>query len=397
MLLKNGMFIVLVVSFLLLPALFAANILIPGKKEQLKKNLETGSAFSISQKDYDTIKLNESQTCIVNAYSTDLGTPSDLIGYQNNKFGIYIYAEEDYVELAGDLVNSNGGDWGYVLIPINVKDYDGTKWKRIFALLNKKHLIPILQLWDLSKEDEDGQIKESARFLNSLDWPIEKRYISVFNEPNDSKFWRGKADPADYAKVLDETISIFKKENPNFFMLNGAFNASANTGEGYIDEAAFLLQMDKAVPGIFTKLDGWASHPYPQPNFSGSVYDAGRNSIRAYEWELNLLNLYFGVRDRPVFITETGWAHSEGGTTDPTYLDKFKTAQNYASAFTKVWLKDPKVVAVTPFTIRYSPPYDHFSWVDKGEKFYPQYKAVQNLNKVTGKPPYLYKKEVVCN
>ena len=37
---------------------------------------------------------------------------------RNNKFGLYIYAENrDFMELAQQLVNSNGGDWGYVLIP----------------------------------------------------------------------------------------------------------------------------------------------------------------------------------------------------------------------------------------------------------------------------------------
>ena len=350
----------------------------------------------VSQDSFTQVAFNRSDVCISTSYNTDLGDVKDIIGYQNNKFGLYIYAEEDFVELAGDLVNSSGGDWGYVLLPINVRDYDGGKWKKIFGKLNEKHLIPILQLWDLSEDDEEGQLKECAQFLNSLNWPIKNRYISVFNEPNDSEFWKGKADPLEYAEILDKPISVFKDQSEDFFMLNGAFNSSARTGGGYIDEKNFLLAMDNAVPGIFGRLDGWASHPYPQPEFRGSPYSEGRDSIKAYEWELDLLDELFGVRNLPVFITETGWAHSEGESYNDNFLSQDIVASYFVRAFTEIWGPDTRVVAVTPFTIRYDPPFDHFSWIDVDEDFYPQFRAVQSLPKIEGKPPFLIKKEVVC-
>ncbi|MFH1955493.1 MAG: hypothetical protein ABIJ36_01095 [Patescibacteria group bacterium] len=350
----------------------------------------------VSQINYSKIKFEGSKTCVSTSYNTNLGNVQDIIGYQNNKFGLYIYAEEDYVELAGDLVNSNGGDWGYVLIPINVRDYDGGKWREVFRKLNEKHLIPILQLWDLSKEDEEGQLKECAQLLDSLEWPIKKRFVSVFNEPNDSRFWREGADPSEYAEVLDKTIAIFKNQNENFFMLNGAFNSSARNGDGYIDEEEFIIAMNKAVPGIFNKLDGWASHPYPQPAYRGSPFSIGRDSIKAYDWDLNLLNKLFGVNNLPVFITETGWAHREGIIYNDNFLSQDVVASYFVKAFKEVWGPDTRVVAVTPFTIRYNPPFDHFSWIDFNENFYPQFRAVQSLPKIKGLPPYLIKKEVVC-
>ncbi|MFH1566020.1 MAG: hypothetical protein ABIB98_02350 [bacterium] len=350
----------------------------------------------ISQNDNLEIEFEKSNICISESYNNNLGDVQNIIGWQNNKFGLYIYAEEDFIELAGDLVNSNGGDWGYVLIPINVKDYDGGKWKKIFRKLNEKHLIPILQLWDLSKEDEEGQLKESAQFLDSLEWPIEKRFISVFNEPNDSRFWRGKANASEYAEILDKTIAIFKSQNPNFFMLNGAFNASARNGNEYIDEKDFLVDMNKSIPGIFSKLDGWASHSYPQPNYKGGPYEQGRDSIKAYEWELDLLNELFGVKGLPVFITETGWAHAEGEIHNSTFLSQDVVASYFVRAFKEVWGQDNQVVAVTPFTIRYNSPFDYFSWIDGEENFYPQFRAIQSLPKNKGMPPYLIKKEVVC-
>jgi hypothetical protein len=89
----------------------------------------------------------------------------DIIGYQNNKVGLYIYAEVDeFHEKADEMVNSNGGDWGYVLVPYNVKDYDIERWGKLFAKLNDKHLIPIIQLWDLDLDDAQKKEKQIQRF-----------------------------------------------------------------------------------------------------------------------------------------------------------------------------------------------------------------------------------------
>jgi len=323
------------------------------------------------------------------------------IGYQNNKVGVYIYAEvEEFTDLADKLINSNGGDWGYALIPYNVKDYNETRWNKLFKNLREKHIIPIIQLWDLElkqKNKREDQINDSAKFLNKLDWPIKQRYVTVYNEVNDKKFWGGKIDPKQYAKILNQTIDRLKQENKDFFVMNGAFNASARTNWEYLDEKDYLKQMNKTVPGIFKKLDGWASHPYPQPNFTGSPKDSGRDSIRAYEWELSLLRRYgVDTKNLPVFITETGWPHKEGAKENKHYLNQYQVADNIKYAYENVWLKDDRVVAITPFTIRYNPPYDNWSWITINNNPYPQFKAVQNIKKTKGKPPVVtkYKNQV---
>ena len=332
-----------------------------------------------------------------------------IIGYQNNKVGIYIYAEvKDYVDLAEELANSNGGDWGYVLLPYNVKDYNSEKWFQLFELLKEKQLIPIVQLYDIETEDEekiDEQIKLSSEFLNTLPWPIENRFVSVYNEPNDRNFWKGKVDPEGYAVILNKTINKLKALDNDFFIMNAAFNASARTGKDHLDEREFLQRMDKQVPGILKKLDGWASHSYPQPNFSGKPDSTGRDSIRAYEWELSYLKNNFGIDDLPVFITETGWAHKEGysddeeGDNNSYKYNKYQVADNMKYAFEKVWLPDDKVVAVTPFTIRFNPPHDHFSWITEDGNPMPQFDAVKSIEKVKGKPPivnYIKSEGVEC-
>lgn len=310
---------------------------------------------------------------------------------KNNKFGIYVYAENsDYFEIAQKLVNSNGGDWGYVLIPFNIKDRDITKWGRVFGQLREKHLIPIVQLWDVDPSNYEEDTKKAADFLDTFIWPVRSRYISVYNEPNDAKFWKGKVDPANYAEVLDFTIREFKDENQDFFIINGALNASASDTAESMDAEEFMKLMNDAVPGIFDKLDGWASHSYPQPNFSGSPDDDGRWSIRAYAAELDYLKNSLGVKkDLPVFITETGWAHAEGENYNFSYLSVSEVSKNFKKAFEKVWLKDDRVMAVTPFTIWYEPPFDHFSWINKDKVPYEHYEVVKSIKKVQGNPARL--------
>lgn len=314
---------------------------------------------------------------------------------ENNKVGLYIYAENrNFMELAQSLVNSNGGDWGYVLLPYNVKDTDYSKWSDVFDRLSNKHLIPIIQLWDVDLDDYKDQTEEAAKFMDSFMWPIKERYISVYNEPNDDKFWYGKADPAEYARVLDYTINAFKKENSSFFIFNGALNVSASSGDGYIDAFDFMRAMDEEVPDIFKKLDGWASHSYPQPNFSGNPHASGRNSIRAYEEELDFLKNEFNVRkDLPVFITETGWAHAEGLDYNASFHPVDKVAEFFRVAYDKYWLPDDRVRAVIPFTILYAPPFDHFSWINTDNIPYEHYEAVKSIKKVAGTPRFLVEKE----
>lgn len=307
----------------------------------------------------------------------------------NNKFGLYIYAEDrDFFEIAQELVNSNGGEWGYVLIPYNMDDRDVDKWNRVFGQLINKQLIPIIQLWKLDKDSYKEQTEEVAEFLNRFVWPIKQRYISVYNEPNDADFWYGEVNPEEYAKILDYTINTFKRTNRDYFMLNGAFNISASKGYSTMDAFEYMKRMDEEIPGIFSKLDGWASHPYPQPNFSGSPQNEGRWSIKAYEKELEFLRNDLDIqKDLPVFITETGWAHAEGQNYNSSYFTVDEIADYFEEAYKEVWLKDERVRAVTPFTIRYNPPYDHFSWINEDKVPYRHYEKVQEMEKEKGDPP----------
>ena len=176
-------------------------------------------------------------------------------------------------------------------------------------------------------------------------------------------------------------------------MMNGAFNVSASNTHETIDSFYYMQKMNEEIPGIFNKLDAWAAHPYPQPNFSGNPLSKGRWGIRAYEDELNFLKNKLGVtKELPVFITETGWAHREGKIEDKSFLTESQVAENYKIAYEEVWLKDERVRAVMPFTIKYNPPFDHFSWIKEDyESTYKQFETVKSIPKIAGNPPSLIK------
>lgn len=339
---------------------------------------------------------------------------TNRINFPNNKFGVYIFDTESDIDLAAQLVNSNGGNWGWVLIPMLINERNDQKWNSLFTKMLDVHLIPVIQLSLVSGQiPTDDQIDGVAKFLGGLGWPTKLRFITVFNEVNASEYWGGKIDPEGYAKVLNHVVDSFKSQSQEFFIMNGAFNASARTGSlevgclaktdmgassCYLSEIAYLRQMNTAVPGIFGKLDGWASHTYPFPGYQGtpsdtrvsgeSDYEAGRNTIRSYQFELKVLRDNFGI-SLPVFITETGWPHKEGNTdpnTSKSWYDQNTVAGFYRQAFTNIFLPDDRVVAVMPFILRSDSP-SNFAFVSgSGEKF-PQWNAIVDLKKTAGAPP----------
>src|SRR4030042_1329311 len=68
----------------------------------------------------------------------------DPLTVPNNKYGIHIIDEND-LENAAALVNSSGGDWGYVTLVITEQDRSSDKWTGIFDTMKNYHLIPLIR------------------------------------------------------------------------------------------------------------------------------------------------------------------------------------------------------------------------------------------------------------
>ena len=307
----------------------------------------------------------------------------DPASVPNNKVGIHILFPSE-IDAAAHLINSTGGDWGYVTIPIAVTDLNLTKWQAFMDKARVDHVIPIIRLatsddyfntssWN---KPTDLDVLEFANFLNSLTWPTQNRYVVIFNEPNRDDEWGGKLNPSEYAQMLSYAVTIFKSKNPDFFIISaGMDNAAANSPLSE-NEYNFLYQMNQAVPGIFNQIDGIGSHSYPNPAFSGAPNDTSSESIDSFFHEENLIS-EFTNKKLPVFITETGW--------DQTKVPKDIVAQYFPYAFKNVW-NDSNVIAVTPFLLEAGSPFAQFSILNSDGSESIVSKAIFNMPKIAGKP-----------
>jgi hypothetical protein len=318
--------------------------------------------------------------------------PQNIFG-EGNKFGIHILEPTDLPK-AAELVNSNGGDWGWVTVVIREDDLNFQKWQEFMDFCREKHLVPLIRLATRQEKDfwttpSPSDSQKWLDFLNRLNWPIKDQYIIIFNEPNHAKEWGGKISPEEYAKVLATFAEKFHQVNPNFKILNAGFDLAAPNSKTTMDVFRFWQKMEKTVPGIFNQLDGWASHSYPNHGFRGKPTDSGRTSIRGYQWELATLKKYFNLKkDLPVFITETGWVKENLKRRKSQSISPEIVANYFKIAFENLWLKDERIVAVTPFVLNYpQPPFTEFSWLDENGNPYPQYQTIQNLPKPSWWPP----------
>ncbi len=311
----------------------------------------------------------------------------------NNIYGIHLAQPQSQdIQAASDLVNSNGGKWGYVTLIIQENDRNREKWQGIFDQMRELHLIPIIRLatqpegenW---RRPEEKDAKDWVDFLDSLNWVVKNRYIIIFNEPNHGSEWGGEVDEKSYAKVTSVFAKALKEKNPDFFVMLSGFDASAPSWwPGLEDEEVFLKNFLNQSEKIFDYIDGWSSHSYPNPGFAGSPWDYGRGTVRTYDWELGVLRQLGISKELPVFITETGWKRgSEDGI-----------ANNFQAAFQSVWEQDPRVKAVTPFVLDYQgQPFLEFSWKKyQSDSFYQQYYSVQSLLKTKGEPEQIEKGQI---
>lgn len=299
----------------------------------------------------------------------------------NNKFGIHILFPDEIYE-ASKLVNSNGGDWGYVTIPIQSADRNLDKWQLFMDNAKKLHIIPILRLatYPVSDYWPKPDLYDSvdfANFLNSLTWPTKNRYVILYNEPNHGQEWGGEVRPDEYAEFSRDTIKIFKERSDEFFLLNAGFDDSVPNSSSSMDWRNYLILMDKSVPGIFSMFDGWSSHAYPNPGYAATPYSTNPVGIRSYQYEIDFIQRNFKVYGLQVFITETGW--------DKNKLGEEAVANYFAAAYSEIW-NDSYLVTVTPFLLSaQAGDFRRFSLIN-GTSPSSVYNKIKSLNKTAGNP-----------
>jgi len=302
----------------------------------------------------------------------------------NNKIGIHILFPTE-LSKAKDLVNSSGGEWGYVTIPIQAGDKDIKKWQSFMDEAKNLKLIPIIRLategdyfhkesWKKPTYDD---ILDFANFLDSLNWPVKNRYIIAFNEVNRSDEWAGLANPEEYAQILSFTVDTFKSKNEDYFVISSGMDNASITRNGTYSQYDFFRMMNESVPGIFDKIDGYSSHSYPNPAFSVPPDVVTKTSISSFIFEKQLINT-MSNKDLPIFITETGWDQKE--------VTEKKSAEYFNEAITSTW-KDNKIIAITPFLLYSGPgPFEKFSFIKNDGSKSEVFKTIEKLSKTKGNP-----------
>jgi hypothetical protein len=262
----------------------------------------------------------------------------------------------------------------YVTVPYSVYDRRGLIWNTFFKLADQNNITPLVRLVTQFENNSWQQptrkdIVEATDFLSSLDWPG-KMHIILFNEPNHAAEWGGQIDPAGYAKTALFAARWLKTESKEYVVLPAGLDAAAPNGVETMDSFAFIKKMVNAEPELLSFIDGWTSHSYANPGFVGSAYSSGKQSIKGFESELNLLSQY-GKENLPVYITETGWRQTESITP--------RLSQYYQYAADNVWNHD-QVKAVTVFVLQASNgPFTEFSLLHPNGSPTPQLHALRRV------------------
>lgn len=308
----------------------------------------------------------------------------DPLSVTNNRMGVHVLDPSE-VEEAAKLVNSNGGEWGYVTVPIRADDRDREKWKQFFLKAREKKVIPILRIatfvhgpkWQIPT---DGEILYFANFLHEMPWPTQNRYVIIFNEPNHSNEWGGVVAPEEYAKKLKYAISALKSKSEDFFILPAAMDRAAPDNHTSIAADTYWKRVFKEAPELVQKIDGWNSHAYPNPGFGGKPTDTHRKSVVSYRYELDYLKS-LGRENIPVFITETGWS---------TKMVTPEQAANYwGTVMEDVW-NDKQLVSINVWLLRAdSGPFAEFSLINTDSSKSPMYQKLAGYEKPKGAPPVM--------
>lgn len=294
-----------------------------------------------------------------------------------NKLGVHIL-DPGEIDQAAKLVNSQGGDWGYITVPIQPNDRDKAKWQSFMQKARELHLIPIIRITTVPQggtweEAGDTDLVDFANFLSELTWPIQNRYIVLFNEVNRAAEWGGTVDPEKYALIVKNAYTIFKERSPNYFLLGPALDLALPSSTSSLSATTYFTRMTRFDPLVWTYFDGWASHSYPNPAFSASPSRTGLTSIVGYKTELSYLKL----APKPVFITETGWDQSKLSAS---------VLESYWQSAWKIWQNDPNVVAVTPFVLSGGEQFASLSLTNPEGQLKPSGQVLSKLEKTLGTP-----------
>ncbi len=306
---------------------------------------------------------------------------TDPLAFPNNKIGVHILFPDELDQASKLVNNENKGEWGYAVIPIQASDRNRQKWQKFLDACKEKKIIPIIRVATVPEgsnwaKPDSFDLIDFANFLGDLHWPIQNRYVIIFNEVNRSDEYGGFVSPENYADILANASDIFKAVSSDFFILPAGLDNAAPNAKGYMNHRRYIEKMYLHRPDIFDKIDGWTSHAYPNPDFSSRPDSWGVNRINSFVYDLRLIH-QFSTKKLPVFITETGWSSKKLSETQINFY--------YQYTIKKVW-SDERIVTIAPFLLNAQDgPFTVFSLTKKDGQFY-EYAKTLSQEATKGSP-----------
>jgi hypothetical protein len=260
----------------------------------------------------------------------------------NNIVGLNVarLVQPMYISAAADVVNANGGAWGYLTILLTRDDRDLPRsvdlLQQVLDRCFELRLQPIVRvgtrfdpatgIWERPLYDEPVRWRD---LFDQARWPTPTVWIVPANEPNLGREWGGKVDAPSYARYLERFIITFADDD-RYRVVNAPLNLS-NAHEPPLMQDAFLFleEMAKVSPSVFERLPAWASNSYQVDGLG----DGQRFTHLGYEAELEAIG-----RDMPVLIIETGVLNRHG----EDEITRFFTVAY------RDWQRDRRVIAATP-------------------------------------------------
>jgi hypothetical protein len=304
-------------------------------------------------------------------------TPNNIVG-----LNLARRTQPQYIRVAGQIANANGGSWGYVTVLLTNQERDDAVLPEhvLQQLLDRcydSRLQPIVRvgtrfdantgIWERPTDDDPSLWRA---LFERVKWPNTPVWVVPANEPNLGREWGGKVDVESYARYLERFMHIFG-DSDRFKVVNAPLNLSnAHDPPEMQDAFEFLAEHVALTPTVFERLPAWASNSYRV----NGIGDGPRFTHLGYEVELEQIG-----RELPVIITESGVLN---------VADQDEIARFFVRAYAD-WQRDRRVIASTP--LFWDPDEDRhwmFTLDDEGNVLTGSaaYQALRSLPRVAGSP-----------
>lgn len=157
----------------------------------------------------------------------------------------------------------------------------------------------------------------------------------IWNEPNNSVFWKPAPDPAAYTADLQAAYAAIKTVDPSAFVISGGLAPVGDDG-GDIDEVTFLQDMyADGAKGFF---DALGDHPYSYPALP-DTYEiwSGWSAMDQTPTSLEGVLAANGDASKPIWATEVG-APTSGPDGVGTAAQATELTQAIDDAKTTSWI-----------------------------------------------------------